>query len=397
MKQTKTLLFLLTLIVSLMACQSIQKKDMHRIEVVSYIRTWPLGSTQEEIEKNINWKAEDIRGDMIDMLNISFGLLTQNNKIYIPEYNGKDEKKRTFPNLFQEVEKLKKKYPSLKINLSVGGWGADGFSDMAASRENRETFIKDAIDWIKKHNLDGLDIDWEYPVGPDWGLPIKTRPEDAQNFILLLQETREALNLAEKELGRPLGLSIAVPASTWYVEKIDIKEVEKYITYFKIMCYDYYGAWSDTTGHHTNLYNNPSDPAWGGWSTDQAIQLYLEKGIAPEKILMGVAFYGRAWKGVMPENNGLFQPYKEAAFPDGISYTDIEKLEKSGEYTRYWDDLAKAPFLYNGDTWITYDDRESLDYKIKYIEEKGLGGIMVWEYGHDIEERLYSFLHEKAR
>lgn len=396
MKQTSIIILILVAIIAAAGCQSTQEKAEKKFKIVSYIRTWPLGSTQEEIEKGINWTAEDIRGDMIDVLNISFGLLNSEHRIYIPEYNGTAEEV-TFPNLFEEVEKLQKKYPALKINLSVGGWGADGFSDMALTKESRKVFIDDAVNWIKEHKLDGIDIDWEYPVGPDWGLPIKTRPEDAENFILLLKETREALDKAEKELGRPLGLSIAVPASTWYVEKIDIKEAEKYVNYIKIMSYDYYGAWSETTGHHTNLYNNPADPAWGGWSTDQAIQLYLEKGIQPQKILMGVAFYGRAWKGVAPDNDGLFQPYKEAAFPDGISYTDIEKLLQSGEYTRYWDDTAKAPFLYNGDTWITYDDEESLDYKTKYVQEKKLGGIMVWEYGHDIEERLYSFLHKAAR
>ncbi|MCL6613314.1 MAG: glycoside hydrolase family 18 protein [Firmicutes bacterium] len=371
--------------------------------VVSYIRTWPIGSEPKDMDRGERWSAEDIRGDLLTTLNLAFGLL-DGNRIYIKDLEdqpGSTDKNILIPafsNLFDEVAKLKVKYPHLKVNLSVGGWGADGFSDMALTQENRAEFIADALRWIKEKGLDGIDIDWEYPVGPEWGVPIKTRPEDAQNYVALLKELRVALDKASMELGRKLCLTVAVPASPWFLTAIDIKAVQEQVDYLKMMSYDYYGGWSATTGHASNLYNNPRDPAWGGWSTDQAVTAYLQAGAKPEKILLGVPFYARAWKGVPPENNGLFQKYKEAAYADGLSYMEIKsKILTDPSFVRYWDDVAKAPFLYNGDLWITYEDEESLDYKVKYVREKGLAGIMIWEYGHDLHADLLEALNESIQ
>jgi chitinase len=163
------------------------------------------------------------------------------------------------------------------------------------------------------------------------------------------------------------------------------------------MAYDYYGAWSDITGHHSNLYNNPQDPSWGGWSTDQALQAYLKAGVPPEKIMLGVAFYGRAFKGVSSANNGLFQLFKSPAFEDSSTdWAQIKKLMDSG-YTRYWDDIAKAPYLYNGDIWISYTDEEQIKLLTQYAKDKKLGGIFSWEYGHDMEAELLKVMSEGAK
>ncbi|HHW12627.1 MAG TPA: glycoside hydrolase family 18 protein [Firmicutes bacterium] len=375
-------------------------EELPSIPVVSYIRTWPIGSEPADMDRGERWSADDIKGNLLTTLNIAFGLL-DGNKIYIQDLvdrPGETDENITIPafdNLFDEIAILKQRYPHLKVNLSVGGWGAEGFHDMAKTKENREEFISDAINWIVQYNLDGIDIDWEYPVGPEWGQEIKSGPEDADNYVALLTELRTAFDALSKELGRPLTVTTAVPASAWFTQVIDVNAVQEQVDYLKLMSYDYYGGWSATTGHASNLYNNPNDPAWGGWSTDQAVTVYLNAGVKPEKILVGVPFYARAWRGVPPENNGLFQPYKEAAYPHGLTYMDIQsKILTDPSFKRYWDDVAKAPFLYNGDLWITYEDAESLAYKIEYIREKGLAGIMIWEYAHDINEVLLEALNQ---
>ena len=60
-------------------------------------------------------------------------------------------------------EKLKqlvaqrKNHPNLKVMIACGGWGADGFSDMAHTAENRKKFVQSVIEFNKGYELDGLD------------------------------------------------------------------------------------------------------------------------------------------------------------------------------------------------------------------------------------------------
>ena len=366
----------------------------------AYIRTWPIGSTREDMDKGLYWKADDIKGEYLTDLIIAFALIKDGSNIYIkdiePQPSSTDPSVMVpgFTALWDEVAILQKRYPHLNITISVGGYGADGFSDMAFDPALRSQFIANLMTWVDEKNLDGVDIDWEYPVGPDWGLPIKTRPEDRENYIKLLKETRTALTDLGAKTGKTYSLSTAVPASTWFVQKNDVIAAAQIVDALKLMSYDYYGSWSGNTGHTANLYNNPLDPEWGGWSTDQAVRAYLDAGIPPQKIVLGCAFYGRAWTGVSDGGtNGLFQKYTESAYPDGISITDVKKLLASDtSFVRYWDDTAKSPFLYNGSTFITYTDEQALMEITSYAKEKGLGGVMNWEYGHDINADLLKVL-----
>jgi len=361
-------------------------------KVSSYLRTWPLPK-EEQKKGSPFWNVGMIKGQYLTDLIIAFANIdkTDGTSIYIPELRHGSPR---FINIWNEVAAVKKKYPKLRVNISVGGWGAEGFSDMANDSGMRAAFVTNVCEWMEKYNLDGVDIDWEYPVGPEWGQEIKSRPADRANYISLLQDLRNALDILGKKTGKRYGLSTAVPASNWFVQANDVVAASKIVDSLKLMAYDYYGEWSETTGHHSNLYNNPQDPAWGGWSTDQALQAYLKAGVPPEKIMLGVAFYGRAFKGVDSANNGLFRPFKSHAFEDGSAdWAQIKNLLKKGSgYTRYWDDNAKAPYLYNGDIWITYTDEEQINLLLSYAKEKKLGGVFNWEYGHDVGAELLKVL-----
>ncbi|HKL86793.1 MAG TPA: glycoside hydrolase family 18 protein [Treponemataceae bacterium] len=370
--------------------------------VASYIRTWPIGSTVADMDSGLHWTADDIKGEYLTDLIIAFALINpeDGSSIYIKDME--DQPSSTDPSvmvsgfhsLWNEIAILQARYPHLNINLSIGGYGAEGFSDMAFDPALRASFIANVISWVNEKGLDGVDIDWEYPVGPEWGLPIKTRPEDRKNYLSLLSELRTALNALGNTTGKTYKLSTAVPASGWFIGANDVVAASKIVDALKIMSYDYYGSWSGTTGHTANLYNNPSDPEWGGWSSDQALKAYLEAGVSPAKIVIGAAFYGRAWTGVSAGNtNGLFQKYTESAYPDGISIGDVKKLLASNEgYIRYWDNIAKAPFLYNGTTFITYTDEEAIKEITSYAKAQGLAGVMNWEYAHDINAELLKHL-----
>ena len=372
--------------------------------VSTYIRTWPLNEPDRQ-GSSPYWNAGMVNARYLTDLNIAFALIDGGDKhtVYIPELRPLDDGTPMFSSIWDEVAALKKKYPSLKINISVGGWGADHFSDMADDASLREKFVAGVGEWLEKYNMDGVDIDWEYPVGPEWGQEIKSRPEDAKNYITLLKDLRNALDKLGAKTGKYYTVSTAVPASGWFPSAIDVVAAAEIVDALKLMSYDYYGPWSSTTGHNANVFNNPEDPAWGGWSTDQAVTLYLNAGVPAQKMQMGVAFYGRSFAGVQggPNNNGLFQPYGSIPFPENegyVTWPQIEEMLKTGSgFTRYWDDVAKAPYLYNGDIWVTYTDPEQIKEIANYSKKKGLGGFFSWEFGTDIKAGLLKSLFEDAQ
>lgn len=364
--------------------------------VASYIRTWPLGSTAEEQKQGRHWRAKDIKGQYMTDLIVAFAHAKADGTIWFPDAESATQ---PFTGMWSQVASLQKRYPHMRIHVSVGGWGADKFSAVAADPALRAVLVQELTDLAKLRKLDGIDIDWEYPVGPDWGEEIPHSPDDGKNFIALLSELRTSLDSLSQATGKKYLVSIAAPASTWYPQKIDMKALCATVDSIKLMTYDYYGPWSSTTGHHANLFNNPADPAWGGWSTAQTVDAYLAAGVPASKLIVGTAFYGRAWKGVAAGGtNGLFQKFSAAAYPDGLSWPDLKKMEADGSgFVRYWDDTAKAPYLYDGDMFITYTDKREIALIGAYVREKGLGGVMTWEYGHDIGAELLKPLYESVK
>lgn len=288
---------------------------------------------------------------------------------------------------FKLLNSLKTKNPELKILVSIGGWTWSGnFSDMVLTAKSRKKFIDSTIEFAKKHELDGIDIDWEYPGLVGIGNTYRT--EDKENFVLFLKELREALNKLGKENGKYYLETIAAGAFDEFIEVNDMGAASKYLDYVNLMTYDFCEAEVDSmSSHHTCLYTNPKAPKT--YSADHAVKIFHEAGVPYEKIVLGCAFYGRAWGNVDAENGGLFQigePVKIWA-----SYQMIRtKYEQDKNWTRYWDDVAKAPYFYNKEKkiFITYDDTESIQLKCDYINENKLGGVMFWEYHGDYNNEM---------
>lgn len=275
------------------------------------------------------------------------------------------------------LKELKKRNPELKTVISIGGWGADGFSDAALTEAGRETFARSALALLKQHEFDGLDVDWEYPCR-DFA-NIAARPEDKENFTRLMEILRRHLDAFSQETGQSCLLTIAAGAAKMFAEDMELDAVAPLLDSINLMTYDFHTV-EAAPGHHTNLYPSAQKSKNSGC---QAVEVYKAAGVPAEKIVLGAAFYGRGWTGLHPESapfgqigqSGLSYPY--AALADQIL------LRK--DFRRYWDDPAKAPYLFNGDTFITYDDPESLYYKVRYVKEQGLQGIMFWEWSEDKE------------
>jgi chitinase len=288
---------------------------------------------------------------------------------------------------------LKRQNPSLTVLVSVGGWLWSGaFSDMALTQVSRAAFIQSVVEYVGLHQLDGLDIDWEYP-GLE-GATKNFRPEDKQNYTLLLKELRARFNLMEKEVHRRLYVTIATGASREFLAHTEMNKVVKYVDTVNLMAYDYYEPDSDAiTGHHAPLYTNPADPK--KVSDDTSVREYEKAGVAAAKIVLGVPFYAHKWGQVPGANHGLFQPGKEVKHADGQHGDGPDAMLKNG-FTRYWDPVAKAPYLYNAEeqVFVTYDDPESLALKCKYVLGHKLRGIMFWDYESDASGALLNAVND---
>ncbi|GAA0819685.1 glycosyl hydrolase family 18 protein [Clostridium tertium] len=322
---------------------------------------------------------------------------------------------------------LKSENPNLKIGVSLGGWSKSGdFSVIAANPSIRANFVKNVMAFIKYTNMDFVDIDWEYPASlrdpdkvdntNDEGTT-KATPADKENFIILLQDLKNALNKQGIELGKTYELSVAIPAGKAKVDEgIDVAKLFNVVDFANIMTYDMAGAWSTVSGHQTALYTNPKSPFKGEClSVDESVNYYIANGAKPEKIVIGAAYYTRGWEKVSnngPDaaNPGLFgtaavvnkdadlsptpgalneAPIKngEGGRAGGVwSYNALSQLKS--KYTglkEYWDDSAKAPYLYNETTgaFFTYDNARSIQEKAKYVKEHNLGGMIAWMASQD--------------
>lgn len=272
--------------------------------------------------------------------------------------------------------------PALRINLSIGGWGADGFSQAAKTEEGRRTFVESSLAILEKWGFDGIDIDWEYPCVDT--AEIACDPSDKYNCTYLMQDLRKALDEAGKAAGKKYELSIAVAGGELFIRNTEMDKIAEAVDYVNLMTYDLRGSGDNHTGHHTNLGPQCNDP--DGPSSMHAVEIYHEAGVPYEKMVLGSAFYGKMWMGVKEagEFHGLGQ---DAATPGGgWPEFDLQKEQDANlhGYTRYWDESAKAAYYFNGENLISYEDPQSLRLKCAYVKEKGLAGLMYWAYGNHV-------------
>ncbi len=292
---------------------------------------------------------------------------------------------------FRKLNTLKQDNPDLKILISVGGWAwSENFSDAVLTESSRKKFARSGVKIVEDHDLDGVDIDWEYPGMR--GEDNVFRPEDKQNYTLMFKEIRKELDELSEKTGKTYELTTAVGAFSDYIKHTEMDKAQKYLDYVNLMTYDFYVA-GDTAGHHTNLY--PSLSYEKEKSAHRAFREFRDAGVPAEKLLMGIAFYGRSWYMKNSDNLGIKRPVR--AVTRGGGYTSIkDSISAIPGFTRYWDENAKAPYLFNEETFqlFSYDDEESVEHKCNYVLENNMGGVMFWQYSSDPKEYLLDAINE---
>jgi len=318
-----------------------------------------------------NLSFQDRDGAHLDQLNFSFALIK----------DGKATGDHWLK--IDEFKAFIRKHPHIQPVVSVGGWGADGFSQAASTAEGRTTLVQSILDLMQKHGFTGVDIDWEYPGSSAAG--IASSKDDRENFTLLMQELRSGLDALTAQDGIPRLLATALGASAQLIKDVDCAAIGRIVDQVNLMTYDIQTPF--ITSHHTPLYSSKGYPH----SADNAVKVFTAAGIPKEKIMIGAAFYGRVFTMKEQTETPLFQP----AATDGYrsnNYTTLQPLLPSAK--RFFDETAKAPYAVNGDTFITYDDPVSIGHKGDYVTQNGLMGMMCWEYGGDDSGELLRAMYE---
>ncbi|KAH9640940.1 hypothetical protein HF086_003030 [Spodoptera exigua] len=257
-----------------------------------------------------------------------------------------------FSDNFGKFNALKEKNSSLKTLLAVGGWneGSAKYSTMAASPTLRKNFIDSALNMITKHGFDGLDIDWEYPNRRD----TVHGEADIDNFTTLLKEIRAVF---DKQ-----GLLLTAAVSS----------ILRHGTYNDVRY-----AWILGRCHWPQC-------------TSSSRRRRRGCGCPPEKIALGVPFYGRTFTLKDANENGVRAP----AAGEGISgpytassgyigYNEFCQRLQTESWTQRYDTLAKVPYAVKGKDWVTYDDANSITAKVNYAKTLGINKIMIWSIETD--------------
>ncbi len=268
--------------------------------------------------------------------------------------------------------------PELRIVLSIGGWGAGGFSAMAMTEDGRKRFARACLALVEEHALDGIDIDWEYPCSDVAG--IDADPRDRENFTYLLSDLREAL-------GESRILSIAVGGDESFIRNTEMDKISQIVDYVQLMTYDLRGGFAAAAGHHAALGASRGDTSKA--NARVVVELFRGAGVPYEKMVLGAAFYARSFAVTSAENNGLLQP--SGIGEPGPTFGEItERFLEENQYKEYWDEDAEAAYLFNGRVFVSFESERAIRLKCGYVQEKGMYGIMYWEHGNDPTRTLLS-------
>jgi chitinase len=335
--------------------------------LVGYLASWRLGQ---------GYLLSDVPATTLSHLIYAFASVSDAGECVLA--NPKKD-----PANLADLRKLRQQQPRLQTLLSIGGSGsARQFSPMAGSADSRQRFAQSCVAAIKRYGFDGIDIDWEFPNGR----------EEGKSLTALLAELRRQLDDAVGSDGSRHLLTVAAPAGPNHYFDLELDKLGTVVDWINLMTYAFHGTWSPITNFDAPLFASSTDPSPAlqriVYNTDAAVQTYVAAGVAPDKIVVGVPFYGYGWKGVPDVNHGLYQSPTGVApgtlGPGVFTYRDLASNYVSS-FARYWHDEAQVPWLFDAPSgiMISYDDPESLGLKADYVRQRGLGGVMIWELSDD--------------
>ncbi|MEG0297579.1 MAG: glycosyl hydrolase family 18 protein [Clostridium sp.] len=403
--------------------------DLER-KIVGYFPEWAYESEVQGF-----FDVADLQWDSLTHIQYSFAMVGPDHKIAFGdkkaaieedfskhklEHNGKEVKldpKLPYKGHFNVMQQMKKQYPDVKLLISVGGWtGSRGFYEMMDTDAGINTFADSCVDFIRTYGFDGVDIDFEYPTATATaGNPADKDLSEPRRGILnarynvLIKTLREKIDAAGKQDNKDYLVTAAVTASAWVLGGVYDNTYASYLDFLSVMSYDFHGGWNEYVENLANIYPDKNDTETTGMAMptlnmDWAYRFY--RGVLPpEKILMGIPYYTRGWENVQGGNgSGLHGKSKTPASGDYNLWGDdddkdgkpdpaganplwhvLNLMEEDPNFKVYWDDAGKVPYVWQSDkkVFLSFENEKSIDERVKYIEDKNLGGALIWVMNGD--------------
>ncbi|MFH8794646.1 glycosyl hydrolase family 18 protein [Streptomyces sp. NPDC017941] len=275
---------------------------------------------------------------------------------------------------FNQLRKLKAKYPHIKILYSFGGWTwSGGFTD---AMKNPEAFADSCYKLVEDPRwadvFDGIDLDWEYPNA--CGLTCDSSgPAVMKTMAQAFRNRFGANNLVTAAI-------TADGSSGGKIDAADYGGASQYLDWYNVMTYDFFGAWDakGPTAPHSPLTDYPGIPK-AGFNSVAAINKLKAKGVSAKKLLLGIGFYGRGWTGVtQKEPGGTATGPAPATYEAGIEDYKVLKNSCPSNGT-----VAGTAYAHCGTNWWSYDTPATIRAKMAWAKEQGLGGAFFWEFSGD--------------
>jgi chitinase len=293
---------------------------------------------------------------------------------------------------FATLRALRQDHPDLRVLVSIGGWAADGFSDAALTPDSRARFVDSCGQFDELFpEFDGIDLDWEFPVsgGP---AEVVHRAADRRNATLLAREFR-------RRLGPDRLLTAALPAGRLQsagpydpAESFELVELTAELDLVNLMTYDFGTGFSPVATFNAPLYEVAEDPleeALRRWNNVAgAVDWYAGHGVPRDKLVLGVPFYGRGFRVAGAGGTaGLFQP--QTGTVEVGDWRDIKRdLLTDPAWEQHRHPVARSPWLYHPrtQTFVSYEDAQSIVERSRYAAEHGLRGAFMWHLSGDDDE-----------
>ncbi len=274
-----------------------------------------------------------------------------------------------------QMQLLHARYPTVRLVISIEG--KQSFFEEAARPENRVAFVRSCVArWLEGHLapgmelgrvFTGIDVDWEYPTA-----------DHADDFYALMEEFRRQMNA----ISPTMLLTIASSANSKSITPIQWSRVAASVDEIGVMTYDFAGPWSHTTGFVAPLRSADADAA----TVSTVMEAYRAAGVPSRKLLLGVPFYAYQWHNV-PDGATHGQNQKGDPLRGNRNQSTAAALLAASPAAKlYRDPVSAAPWIYDGDNFLTFDDEVSLRAKMQYVDQQHFGGVMIWELSGDTDD-----------
>ncbi|KAL0930175.1 glycoside hydrolase family 18 protein [Colletotrichum truncatum] len=284
-----------------------------------------------------------------------------------------------------------KKLEGVKKIVSLGGWDFSALPGTymilreAAQPANRDLFKRNIISFINEHNLDGIDLDWEYPGAPDIPDIPADDPVNGVNYYRLLASIKA-------EVGSSKSVSFAAPASYWYLRSFPIKQMAAALDYIVFMTYDLHGQWDAG-----NKWTSPGCPTGNclrshvnETETKDALSMITKAGAASNKVLVGVSSYGRSFKMAQAGCDGetcLFTgDNRNSGAAKGrctgtagyISNAEINEIMATERRNKLWTKEGSNIMVYDNTEWVAWMDDEMKKKRSEFYDSYNFLGTTDW-------------------